>query len=77
MKVKLLTGFGGPMRSYAPGDYADLPEEEARRLVAKGHAEYAEVMVAAVEPPQQRRGRGRPRKEQTAAVSAASGNNGD
>lgn len=71
MKVRMLTGRSGPQGSQAPGDEVDLPEEEARAYVRIGAAEYAEVMVAAVDPPQQRRGPGRPRKVQPVAASAA------
>ena len=39
MKIKLLTGLSGPDCSYSPGDEAEFPNDEAKRLIEAGFAE--------------------------------------
>lgn len=63
MQVRMLVSMQG-RESRAPGDVVRVPDDEAKRLIAKGFAE--EVETASVEAPEQAvaypRGRGRPRK---------------
>lgn len=63
VQVELKTGRAGVRLVQSPGDIIDVPEDEAQRMIAKGHAVLVDetAMVAraserAVRPP------GRPRK---------------
>ena len=49
MRVKLLTTMAGPDGCFGPGSTADLPEGQARALVAFGYAEPVDPMPPAPE----------------------------
>lgn len=47
MKIKLITIYAGPRGTYAAGDVADFPEDEARAMIEGRHAdEFAEAPAA-------------------------------
>jgi len=44
MKIRFRTGVGGNRFSYKPGDEIEVSEEQARRWVKAGHAEYVRTL---------------------------------
>lgn len=52
--IKVIIPFGSVTRSYSRGEEAEFAENEARMLVAKGHAEFVETGPDPIETPELR-----------------------